>query len=164
MCTVGERGSCILRELQTEDISEVSPDVIGTQLEALRRHINACEAEFSRQLQRFDKGEGYSADGALSARAWLRWKCHLSPAAASDRVQTARRLASLELTEAAFAAGEISYAHAARRGHATQRRRPEAAPDSDHRMGDPVQRAGLAGGGAGVVAADSGRDRAAHRL
>src|SRR2546421_7156457 len=112
MCTVGERGSCILPELQAEDVSEVSPDVIGAQLEELRRHINACEAEFSRRLQRFDKGEGYSADGALSARAWLRWKCHLSPAAASDRVQTARRLASLELTESAFAAGEISYSHA----------------------------------------------------
>ena len=112
MCTVGERGSCILQQLQAEDISEVSPDVIGPQLEELRRHINECEAEFSRRLQRFDKGEGYSADGALSARAWLRWKCHLSPTAASDRVQTARRLLSLALTEAAFAAGEISYAHA----------------------------------------------------
>ncbi|TME02107.1 MAG: DUF222 domain-containing protein, partial [Chloroflexi bacterium] len=112
MCTVGERGSCILQQLQAEDISEVSPDVIGPQLEELRQHINACEAEFSRRLQRFDKGEGYSADGALSARAWLRWKCHLSPTAASDRVQTARRLLSLALTEAAFAAGEISYAHA----------------------------------------------------
>src|SRR5438128_5971929 len=113
LCTVGERGSCILQQLQDEDISEVSADVIGPQLEELRQHINACEAEFSRRLQRFDKGEGYSAEGALSARAWLRWKCHLSPSAASDRVQTARRLVSLALTEAAFAAGEISYAHAA---------------------------------------------------
>src|SRR5438094_78013 len=108
MCTVGERGRCILQQLQAEDISEVSADVIGPQLEGLRQHINACEAEFSRRLQRFDKGEGYSADGALSATAWLRWKCHLSPSAASDRVQTARRLLSLALTEAAFAAGEIS--------------------------------------------------------
>src|SRR5437016_14309871 len=112
MCTVGERGSCILQQLQAEDISEVSADVIGPQLEELRQHINACEAEFSRRLQRFDKGGGYSADGALSARAWLRWRCHLSPSSASDRVQTARRLLSLALTEAAFAAGEISYAHA----------------------------------------------------
>ena len=98
MCTVGERGSCILQQLQDEDIAEVSPDAIGPQLEELKQHINACEAEFSRRLQRFDKGEGYSADGALSARAWLRWKCHLSPSAASDRVQTARRLVSLTLT------------------------------------------------------------------
>jgi hypothetical protein len=112
MCTVGERGSCILQELQAEDLSAVSPDVLGAELEQLRRHINACEAEFSRRLLRFDRGEGFSADGALSARSWLRWKCHLSPSAASDRVQTARRLGSLELTETAFAAGEISYAHA----------------------------------------------------
>src|SRR5438067_6736904 len=69
MCTVGERGSCILQQLQAEDIAEVSADVIGPQLEELRQHISACEAEFSRRLQRFDKGEGYSADGALSARA-----------------------------------------------------------------------------------------------
>src|SRR5207302_10342661 len=98
--------------LEAEDISEVWPDVIGPQLEALRQHINQCEAEFSRRLERFDKGEGYSSDGALSARAWLRWKCHLSPTTASDRVSTARRLVSLALTEAAFTAGEISYAHA----------------------------------------------------
>jgi Domain of unknown function (DUF222)/HNH endonuclease len=113
MCTVGERGSCILRELQAEDLGTVSPEAIGEELQALRRHINECEAEFQRRLQRFDRGEGYSADGALTARAWLRWKCHLSPTAASDRVQTARRLASLELTEAAFMAGEIGYPHAA---------------------------------------------------
>src|SRR5438309_6107432 len=113
MCTVGGRGSCILQQLQAEDIAEVSADVIGPQLEDLRQHINQCEAEFSRRLERFDKGEGYSSDGALSARAWLRWKCHLSPTTASDRVSTARRLVSLALTEAAFAAGEISYAHAA---------------------------------------------------
>src|SRR5438132_11202423 len=112
MCTVGERGSCILQQLQDEDIAEVSPDAIGPQLEELRQHINACEAEFSRRLQRFDKGECYSADGALSARAWLRWKGHLSPSSASDRVQTARRLLSLALTEAAVAAGAIIYAHA----------------------------------------------------
>src|SRR2546429_118947 len=67
MCTVGERGSCVLLQLQAEDIAEVSPDVIGPQLEDLRQHINQCEAEFSRRLQRFDKGEGYSADGARSA-------------------------------------------------------------------------------------------------
>ena len=86
----GERGSCILGELQAEDLGTVSADAIGAELQELRRHINECEAEFQRRLRRFDKGEGYSADGALSARAWLRWKCHLSPTAASDRVQTAR--------------------------------------------------------------------------
>ncbi len=113
MCTVGERGSCVLHELQAEDLDAVSADAIGEELQALRRHINECEAEFQRRLHRFDKGEGYSADGALSSRAWLRWKCHLSPTAASDRVQTARRLAMLELTESAFLAGEIGYPHAA---------------------------------------------------
>ncbi len=109
----GGKGSCILRELHAEDLGAVSADAIGAELQELRRHVNECEAEFQRRLHRFDKGEGYSADGALTARAWLRWKCHLSPTAASDRVQTARRLATLELTESAFIAGEIGYPHAA---------------------------------------------------
>ena len=112
MCTVGERGKCILEELKAEDLAQVSPDAIGPDLQALQRHINECEAEFERRLLRFDKGEGFTGDGALSARGWLRWQCNISPSSASDRVQTARRLASLEVTEEAFAAGDISYANA----------------------------------------------------
>jgi hypothetical protein len=112
MCT-GVRGSCVLERLQREDVTEISAESIGEDLQDLFRHRNAIDGEIERRLHRFDKAQGFTADGALSARAWLRWKCHLSPATASDMVQTARRLSSLELTAKAFRAGEISYSHAA---------------------------------------------------
>ncbi len=79
----------------------------------LRRHINACEAEFMRRLTRFERGQGYVASGALDSRPWLRWQCHLTPGQASDRVEVSRRMSDLPLTSNAFAEGSISYQHAA---------------------------------------------------
>jgi len=79
----------------------------------LRQHINGCEAEFNRRLIRFDKGQGYQASGALTLKAWLRWKCNFSPAVASDRVEVARQLEDLPQASQAFANGDFSYQHAA---------------------------------------------------
>jgi len=86
---------------------------MGDDLQELRRHINGCEAEFTRRLRRFDKGGGYASSAALTAQAWLRWKCNFSPAAAADRVAVARELDSLPLAAEAFADGDLSYGHAA---------------------------------------------------
>src|SRR6266849_1928810 len=121
MCTMGVRGSCVLERLQAEDLGEVAVEAIAGDLKELRRHINACEAEFERRLHRFDKGEGYSSDGSLTAKAWLRWNCHLTFSAASDRVEVARQLQSLELTSQALAEGDISYQHAALIARAAER-------------------------------------------
>jgi hypothetical protein len=82
-------------------------------MEALRRHINGCEAEFTRRLHRFDSGGGYQNTQALTAKSWLRWKCNFSPSAASGRVAVARELADLPQATQAFAAGDFSYPHAA---------------------------------------------------
>jgi len=110
MCTVGERGSCVLDRL--EDAAEVPADAIGDELRELFRHRHEVDAAIQRRLHRFDKGEGYSADGALSAKAWLRWKCRLTAGEASEWVQVARALPALELVSSALAEGEISFKHA----------------------------------------------------
>jgi Domain of unknown function (DUF222)/HNH endonuclease len=102
-----------LQRLRQEDLFVIPASAIGDDLEALRRHINCCEAEFTRRLRRFDKGGGYAATPALTAKAWLRWKCNFSSAAAADRVAVARGLADLPLATEAFADGDISYPHAA---------------------------------------------------
>jgi len=102
-----------LQRLREEDLDALPASCMGQDLVSLRRHINGCEAEFMRRLTRFDTGQGYVADGALSPKPWLRWQCNLSPSAASDRVEVAQGLASLPLTTQAFADGEISYQHAA---------------------------------------------------
>jgi hypothetical protein len=112
MCTIGERGSFSLQELQAEDLNDVSVCDLGEDLKELFRHRNAIDAEIQRRLVRFDKDQGFTADGCLSAKAWLRWNCRITFSSASDRVEVARQMQSLQLTSQALAAGEISYQHA----------------------------------------------------
>jgi hypothetical protein len=107
------KGKCALDELQAEDVFEVPVEALGEQLQTLFAHRARIDAEIQRRLHRFDKGQGYSADGALSAQAWLRWKCHLSPSEASERVKVAREMLELDITSAALAEGSISFRHAA---------------------------------------------------
>ena len=102
-----------LQRLREEDLHTLPASAMGDDLQELRRHINGCEAEFTRRLRRFDKGGGYASTTALNAQAWLRWNCNFSPAAAAGRVAVARELEDLPLATEAFAAGDISYAHAA---------------------------------------------------
>ena len=102
-----------LQRLRQEDLFVIPASAMGEDMQELRRIINGAEAEFTRRLRRFDKGGGYSATPALTAKAWLRWKCNFSPAAAADRVAVSRQLADLPLATEAFADGDISYPHAA---------------------------------------------------
>jgi len=102
-----------LQRLRDEELEAVPAALMGDDIQELRRHINGCEAECTRRLRRFDKGGGYAATAALTAKAWLRWKCNFSPSAAAGRVTVARELADLPQTTEAFADGDISYAHAA---------------------------------------------------
>jgi hypothetical protein len=98
--------------LQAEDVGDVPVEDVGEDLKELFRHRHAIDAEIARRLVRFEKGEGYAGEGCVSAKAWLRWKCRLTYTAASQRVEVARELGSLELTMQAMAEGEISYEHA----------------------------------------------------
>lgn len=82
-------------------------------LKALFKQRNAIDAEIQRRLSRFDKTEGYAADGSLTAKALLRWNCNLTFGQASDRVEMAREMESLPVTAEALSAGDISYQHAA---------------------------------------------------
>ena len=112
MCT-GARGRCNLEQLEAEDLSAVAAEAIGEDLKALFRHRNAIDAQIQRRLPRFEAGEGYTADGCLSSKAWLRWNCRITFSEASARVEVARQMESLALTSQALAEGEISYQHAA---------------------------------------------------
>jgi hypothetical protein len=102
-----------LQRLREEDLEALPASAMGPDMEQLRRLGNMLDAELSRRLHRFDSGGGYASTQALTAKAWLRWKCNFSPAAAAGRVAIARELADLPLATRAFADGDISYAHAA---------------------------------------------------
>jgi hypothetical protein len=101
----------ILDQLAREDLTAVPAEAMADDQIALQRISSRVQAESLRRLRRFDRGQGYANTLALSAKAWLRWKCNLDPDAASRQVDVARQLDSLPLTCKAFADGDISFTH-----------------------------------------------------
>ncbi|HSS94550.1 MAG TPA: DUF222 domain-containing protein, partial [Candidatus Dormibacteraeota bacterium] len=102
----------LLDDLVSEDLSLVPAECMGEDQIALQRICSRVQAEGLRRLRRFDRGEGYANTMALTAKAWLRWKCNLTYTAATAQVEVARQLESLPQTSQAFAAGDFSYRHA----------------------------------------------------
>src|SRR5919201_4118896 len=94
-------------------LKEIEGKELGEGLIAGRKGIDRLEAAFAGGLHRFDRSGEYRADGALSAIAWLRWKCRLSGGAAAERVGIARQLPHLPKTSEAFGKGELGYQHVA---------------------------------------------------
>src|SRR5260370_2444523 len=115
MCSgSGERGNwasgeifdeinSLLDRLSSEDLSAVPSAAMADDQLAMQRIVSRVQAEFLRRLRRFDSGQGYANKLALSAKAWLRWKCNLTPEAASDQVEVARGMCTLPLTTKSFA-------------------------------------------------------------
>jgi Domain of unknown function (DUF222)/HNH endonuclease len=115
---VSATGLDLLRQaaekLHRETAERPAGSVAGAELVELHRLSESLRAVFSGQLRDFERSGAYAAQGgALSAAAWLRHECHLSPNAAAEQVRVARTLPELPETAAAFAAGEISFQHAA---------------------------------------------------
>src|SRR5713101_7445082 len=102
----------LIDRLGSEDVTAVPAESMGDDQIALQRIGNRVQAEALRRLRRFDSGQGYAHTLALTAMAWLGWKCNLSYPAASNQVEVARTLESLPQTSTAFADGDISYRHA----------------------------------------------------
>jgi Domain of unknown function (DUF222)/HNH endonuclease len=102
-----------LEAIADEDVERLTDCALADDLVTLRRHIDRLEYEFGRRLHRFDRARGYAAEGAASAVAWLRTTSRLSGGAAAQRVETARMLPELPLTERAARQGEIGFQHAA---------------------------------------------------
>ncbi|MGH8986529.1 MAG: DUF222 domain-containing protein [Acidimicrobiia bacterium] len=99
-------------ELAAEDLDDVAPGAVGDDIVELARERERLDAQLLRRLHRFDASGAWAEDGSLSTRAWLRRHCRIAPGPLAERVRVARRLHdSLPETRAAFAAGEIGYAH-----------------------------------------------------
>ena len=102
----------LLDHLAEEELTSVPAESMGNDQIALQRIGNRVQAEALRRLRRFDTGQGFVSSGALSAKAWLRWRCNLTGPNASGMVEVSRQLASLPQVTQALADGDISYRHA----------------------------------------------------
>ena len=95
------------------ELRQANGEALGQGLITTRESEDRLAAVFAENLPRFDRSGEYAADGALGIVAWLRWKCRLSGAAASERVTIGRQLEKLPQTQKAFARGDLGYQHVA---------------------------------------------------
>jgi len=101
-----------LDELAGIDLAELSAEALLDLTGELVTASNRIAAAMTSVVRAADKREAYRRDGAVSMKAWLRGSCRMAPELATATVSTGRRLEQLPETSAAFAAGEISAAHA----------------------------------------------------
>jgi hypothetical protein len=84
-------------------------DAIGQGIADLSLRIDVAKHELLTRLREFDEHEGWGNSGFLSLAAWLAWRIDIGPVAAREYVRVARALGELQLVDAAFAAGKLSY-------------------------------------------------------
>lgn len=101
-----------LDDLTSIDLTALSSDALLDFVGELSITANRIAATLTSAVRAADRREAYKRDGAVSMKAWLRGSCRMAPELATATVSTGRRIEQLPATEAAFAAGEISAAHA----------------------------------------------------
>jgi Domain of unknown function (DUF222)/HNH endonuclease len=84
----------------------------GIEQAEMLRALGAAEGQWlaarSAALAAFDSSGGFEADGAASARSWLRWQTRVTPVAASAAAGWTRRLRAHPDVAAALGAGTVS--------------------------------------------------------
>jgi len=84
---------------------------IATELICRRQKINQDELEFSVLAAEFAQTDEYDWQGADSPISWIKANCHMSGAAAVDRICVGEQVQRLGQSARAMAAGEIGFAH-----------------------------------------------------
>ena len=90
---------------------------IAAELIRRRQKINQDEFEFSVLAAQFARTDEYDWQGADSPISWLKANCHMSGAAACDRICAGEQADRLGQSARALAAGEIGFAHFALIAH-----------------------------------------------
>ncbi|RBY92704.1 HNH endonuclease signature motif containing protein [Blastococcus sp. TF02A-30] len=101
-----------LDQLAEIDLDAMTDDALLDLAAELVTASNRVAASVTAVVRAADRREAYRHDGAVSMKSWLRGSCRMAPDQATAIVSTGRRLEQLPETAAAFAAGEISSAHA----------------------------------------------------
>jgi Domain of unknown function (DUF222) len=88
---------------------ELSDPELADRLCEQAAHVHAATSRLLTMIAAFDRRRGWDADGCVSLAQWLSWRCGIGLRSAQEHVSVARRLESLPLVQARFAAGELSY-------------------------------------------------------
>jgi hypothetical protein len=84
-------------------------DALADQIANLSLRIDVAQHSLCTDLRQFDAHDGWSGMGFISTATWLAWRIGIGPAAAREHIRVARALGELQLVDAAFAAGKLSY-------------------------------------------------------
>ncbi len=95
--------------LQSEDLSSPASGQLKADLLELEAKSRALDAERLRRLAEIDRRGDFEDEGYVSTAAWLRDRTVISHGQALARVEMARRLATMRLSQAAFADGRIGW-------------------------------------------------------
>jgi hypothetical protein len=98
-----------LAALAPGELDDGALGALVVEVVALRDQLDGICA---RLIAEHDERQGWRADGARSEQQWLAQRCRWSPGEAANQAETARRLALLPQTQAAFANGDIGPGHA----------------------------------------------------
>ena len=88
-------------------------DELARDLTELSRCINLLQLKFSEMAADFATTDEYDRQGNYSPIHWIRQNCHLTAAAAADRIAVGERLRTLPRSAEAMSAGEIGFSHLA---------------------------------------------------
>src|SRR5688572_26131839 len=90
--------------------SDADPmDDLGDEIAVLAAHIHAATQRFLALIERFDRLRGWEASGHRDCAHWLAFRTGIDLVTAREKVRAARALATLPLTSAAMARGELSF-------------------------------------------------------
>src|SRR6266542_1673778 len=131
--------------LAADDLDQLGDALLAAQVVAVQRLGDQLDADWLRRLAAVDARGAAGAERGASApstQGWLRATTRMSPAAAGQRVRTARALhrGPLVATAAALAAGEVSYAHAAVLADATHDLPPAKVAEAEGVLVDAARR------------------------
>src|SRR6266542_481432 len=132
-------------EFAADDLDQLGDALLAAQVVAVQRLGDQLDADWLRRLAAVDARGAAGAEvgaSAPSTAGWLRATTRMSPAAAGQRVRTARALhrGPLVATAAALAAGEVSYAHAAVLADATHDLPPAKVAEAEGVLVDAARR------------------------
>jgi hypothetical protein len=137
--------ACEVAGLAADDLDQLGDALLADQVLAMRHLGDQFEAAWLRRLAAPDaRGAAGAEVGAcaMSTTGWLRATTRMSPAAAGQRVRTARALhrGPLAATARALAQGDVSYAHAAVLADATGDLPPPRVAEAEPVLVDAARR------------------------
>ena len=99
-------------EIEVPASQPLSPEAchaLGEEIATFAARVDVAMHAMLTHLRRFDGAEGWGVGGFVSCAHWLAWRMHIGLKTAREHVRVARALGGLDIVDAHFSRGELSY-------------------------------------------------------